>query len=392
MAERDRSRGETILVVDDAPDILRLMELFLKSEGYRVVSARSGDEALRLATAERPDLIILDVMMPGIGGLEVCERLRSRSETADVPVIMLSALTQPPDRVKGLRAGADDYVTKPPDRDELLARVAIHLNRARRLREAKVGAAKQGKVFCFMGAKGGVGTTTVTSNVAALLAQQKKSVILLELRPCFGTLALQLKWPPGDNLAHLLDLAPEQITERELGARLFAATSGVRVLFGPQKVEEFRELDTAHTEAIIRQATLMADYVVVDLPHLPAETHRVLADLCDIFTVVLEGEPGCVNTAKVVLRLLRTWGLIGNRAVAVVTNRSGFTTSTSLPDIRAQLGCEIVGVMPFAGEACIAAASQGVPLALFRPENIAASTLRDMVSRLMADTLVGIRV
>jgi pilus assembly protein CpaE len=266
------------------------------------------------------------------------------------------------------------------------------LSRARQLREAKVGAAKKGKAFCFMGAKGGVGTTTVTANAAALLPQQKKSVILLELRPFFGTLALQLKWPPGDNLSHLLDLAPERINERELGARLFAATVGMRVLFGPQRVEEFRELDAPHAEAIVRQATLMADYVVVDLPPLPTETHRVLADLCDIFAVVLEGEPSCVNAAKMVLHLLRSWDLVGNRAVAVVTNRSGFTTAISLPDIRAQLGCEIVGVMPFAGEACLAAAGQGVPLALFRPDNIAASTLRDMVGRLTADTMVGIRV
>ncbi len=76
----------------------------------------------------------------------------------------------------------------------------------------------------------------------------------------------------------------------------------------------------------------------------------------------------------------------------VVANRSGATTSLSLPEIRAQMGCEIAGVMPFAGEACLAAMGQGVPLALFRPESIAAGTLRDLVGRLMAEVLVGIRL
>ena len=392
MAERERGHGELILVADDAPDIVRLIEMVLKAEGYRVVTGKNGEEVLRLVATEKPDLLILDVMMPGIGGLEVCERLRSRAETADLPIIMLSALGQAPDRVRGLRAGADDYVAKPLDREELLARVVVHLNRARRLRAAQSQVVKRGRVFCFIGAKGGAGVTTVAHNVATLLAQQKKSVLLLELHPTFGTLSVLLKHTQPENLAALLDLEPARISGRELGARLYPSPHGVRVLFGPQGVDDFRALDAAHAEAIVQQAVTLADFVVIDLPHQPSEAHRAVAQLADLLLVVVEPEQSSIHSARIILRLAGSWGVIGNRVAAVVCNRSGATTTVSLPEIRTQLGCEIVGVAPFAGEACIAAMMQGAPLVVYRPENVAATTLRDMAGRLMAETITGIRV
>ncbi len=391
MADHHEARSETILVVDDAPDILRLIEMMLKTAGYRVITAKNGGEALRVAASEKPDLVLLDIMMPDLSGLEVCQQLRAQPALADAPIIILSALTQPPDRVKGLRAGADDYMTKPPDREELLARVSLHLERARRLREARAQMPKQGKIICLMGAKGGVGTTTVAANVAALLVQQRKTAILLELRPSFGTLALQLKATPSENLSHLLTLDPARIDGRALSAHLYQTPAGLRVLFGPQKVAEFKELTAAHTEAIVRQAALMADYILIDLPHLFSAAHKAAAEPADLFLIILEAEPSCLQAGKLALTQLREWGLVGNRLGTVVANRSGATTALSLPEIRTQMGCEIAGVMPFAGEACLAAVGQGVPLALFRPESIAAGTLRDLVGRLMAETLVGIR-
>jgi len=390
MVEKQEARGETIMVVDDAPDTVRLIQFLMEREGYKVVTAYNGEDALRLAHSEKPDLVILDVMMPGMDGIEVCQRLREQPETADVPIIMLSALSQASDKVKGLKAGADDYVAKPVDRDEIVARVSVHLNRMRRLRQ--VQAPKRGKVFCFMGAKGGVGTSTVALNVATLLVQQKKTTIALELRPSYGTFALQLKWSPAQNLAHLLELDPGRINNRELSARLYAAPTGLRVLFGPQKIEEFNEVDPARAEAIIEQAAQMSDYVVVDLPSQPAAANQVAAQSCDLFTLVLEPDLASLTSAKVALQLLQTWGVTGSYVGVVVSNRSGLTTALSLREIGSQLGCQIIGVVPFAGEACIAALGQGVPLVLYKPENVAATTLKDMVGRLTADTLVGIRL
>ncbi len=120
--------GERVLAVDDEPRYLEIIRFNLESAGYEVVSAASGEEALDLGAAEEPDLIVLDVMRPGLDGFEVCRRVRERSSR---PIIMLTAKGAEEDKVRGLRLGADDYVTKPFSAQELLARVEAVLRRAR---------------------------------------------------------------------------------------------------------------------------------------------------------------------------------------------------------------------------------------------------------------------
>jgi two-component system, OmpR family, KDP operon response regulator KdpE len=117
----------TILIVDDEPQIRRVMRTTLTSHGYSVVEAASGEEALEKLRAERPDLIILDVNMPGISGLETCAEIRTSS---DVPIIMLTIRNSERDKVQALDAGADDYVVKPFGVQELMARIRAALRRS----------------------------------------------------------------------------------------------------------------------------------------------------------------------------------------------------------------------------------------------------------------------
>lgn len=119
---------ETILIVDDHEPMLKLISRLLESEGYSILTAQSGDQGLDLFHQTAPDLVILDVMMPGMDGWEVCRRLR---KTSAVPIIFLTALGSENDIVTGLTDGADDYLTKPIRKDELRARVAATLRRAR---------------------------------------------------------------------------------------------------------------------------------------------------------------------------------------------------------------------------------------------------------------------
>jgi diguanylate cyclase (GGDEF)-like protein len=125
---------ETILVVDDDPDIARFVEVNLRSAGYDVAVAGDGEEALDKAATIRPDLILLDVMMPRIDGFEVAQRLRKNPQTSNTSIIMLTAKALSADKVTGLQAGADDYIIKPFDPIELLARVKGTLRRAREMR------------------------------------------------------------------------------------------------------------------------------------------------------------------------------------------------------------------------------------------------------------------
>jgi len=112
-----------ILVVDDIPLNIELLRTYLKSSGYQVFEAQDGEEALLLVSQKKPDLILLDVMMPKINGFEVCRRIKSDSKTQFVPIVLVTALQNVEDKVQGIEAGADDFITKPFNKMELLARV-----------------------------------------------------------------------------------------------------------------------------------------------------------------------------------------------------------------------------------------------------------------------------
>jgi DNA-binding response OmpR family regulator len=131
--------GKRVLVVDDDVKTVELVKLYLERDGYRIFTAYDGNEALRLARESHPDLIVLDLMLPGIDGLKVCQTLRAES---DVPIIMLTAKTTDQDKLRGLELGADDYVTKPFSPRELAARARAVLRRLpgdRGLAEVKHG-------------------------------------------------------------------------------------------------------------------------------------------------------------------------------------------------------------------------------------------------------------
>ena len=121
--------SSTVLIVEDDPDAVKLVELYLRRDGHKVLTALDGAEGLRLAREARPDLVVLDLMLPGMNGFEVCRALR---EESDVAVVMLTARVEEHDRLAGLDLGADDYVTKPFSPRELAARVRAVLRRTAR--------------------------------------------------------------------------------------------------------------------------------------------------------------------------------------------------------------------------------------------------------------------
>lgn len=127
MLDRTSTAGATVLVVDDAPPNIKLLRLILKDAGYRVLEATNGPEALATLRREKPDAMVLDVRMPGMTGYDVCREIRHDSEFATLPVIMVTALSLPEERIKGIESGATDFITKPFNKRELLARLQLSL-------------------------------------------------------------------------------------------------------------------------------------------------------------------------------------------------------------------------------------------------------------------------
>lgn len=169
--------GESVLVVDDEPSILEVVGLYLSQEGYRVVAAADGRAALDAARRARPDLVILDLMLPNVGGLDVCRALRAEAGPP-IPIIMLTARGDEADRVVGLELGADDYVVKPFSPRELLARVRAVLRRSAALPTPAA-------VLTFDGLRIEPATRVVTvgGEVATLTAREFDLLLFLAQHP-----------------------------------------------------------------------------------------------------------------------------------------------------------------------------------------------------------------
>ncbi len=180
-----------ILIVDDDVDSLKLIGLMLRRQGYEVVTANAGNQALSHAIDQQPDLIILDVMMPDMNGYEVCRRLRGNAITENIPIIMFTAKTLIDDKVAGFEAGADDYLTKPTHPAELASRVkAILLRSEEKMASARTTTADSGVAIGIIGAKGGIGTTTVTLNLGEIFQRMGENPIVADFRFGDGSLGL----------------------------------------------------------------------------------------------------------------------------------------------------------------------------------------------------------
>ncbi len=151
-----------VLVVDDEENIQELIRLGLRYEGFQVESASNGPDAISAAQRLSPDLIILDLMLPGMDGLEVCRRLRANPTTQDIPILMLTAKDEVHDRVTGLDTGADDYLTKPFDFEELVARVKAILRRQQRAQRAEQGGESPNQILQFADLQLNMATREVT--------------------------------------------------------------------------------------------------------------------------------------------------------------------------------------------------------------------------------------
>jgi two-component system KDP operon response regulator KdpE len=183
-------KGATILVVDDEPQIRRVMRTTLSAEGYTVIEARDGAEAVDKVRGERPDLVLLDMNMPVLDGLQACREIRSASE---VPIIMLTVLSAEKDKVRALDAGADDYVVKPFGIQELLARVRASL---RRVADEKDAGGLVSREFNFDFVKRDISVRGAQVHLTPKEFSVLKELVAAAGRPLAHRRLLQAAWGP----------------------------------------------------------------------------------------------------------------------------------------------------------------------------------------------------
>ena len=370
-----------ILIADDDPSALNLMKLALRAEGFDVIAVDDNTAALRIAQAEGPDLIILDIMMPGLDGIEACRQLRSRTETANIPVIFLTAKTQVEDRILGLQVGADDYITKPADPREIVARAQAVLARIKRRPPTK-----QGRVVSVLGAKGGVGTSTIVVNLGAALAAEMPTLVI-DLHLHAATVAWQLRQPQRPSLAMLLAMEAGRIDKLQVEKRLVQHSSGLRALTSTAATDGPRELPAPGTLAIVHTARLLADVVLVDMSHILCQaSHDVLGD-SEMVILVLGAQPMDVACAEQVASLLPSNGTGDSTHGLVIVNRVASPLNLPVSEIEQRLRGKCLGMMPPANEEIAASYFQGRPLVTWQSQSLAVSALRELAQRLKAELL-----
>jgi len=376
--------NETILIVDDDLDTLKLVGMMLQRQGYRIMAANSGPKALTMVKEEKPDLILLDVMMPVMDGFEVARRLRGDPRTADIPILMFTAKSQVDDKLAGFDAGADDYLTKPAHPAELIARVKKLLRQPRP--NAPAPEPVQAQVpqtfpdrwsIGIIGAKGGLGVSTLAINLGILIHQEsKKSVVVAEMRPGQGTIGMDLGHPSPTGLGSLLALGPARINAKAIKEHLVSYLPGLRVLmasFDPAEAEHATNVDTL--AAIASQIRLFGHYTIFDLgPSVQPATMKILP-LCDEVIIVVDGYPNTVKIAKALITYLTTHNIGQGRMSTVLVNRTRSDIQLTWQEIQNRLGIPTATVIPPVPEAAYRSQDNEKPLVLLQPHGLVAAQL-----------------
>jgi CheY-like chemotaxis protein len=343
--------GEKILIIDDDVDTLKLVGLMLQKQSYQIVAANNGLQGLEQAENENPDLILLDVMMPGMDGYEVAKRLRANPLTANTPILMFTAKTQLDDKVTGFEAGADDYLTKPTHPSELNAHVKALLARTSKGKVATspLPTEKRALTIGILSPRGGQGVSTVAINLGGALRQATKTdVIVAELRPGMGSLGPDLGDFKPTALVNLLTGNMADMTRQKVKEELFVHETGLRLLFGStQPKDAALANNVAPMEALANRLSYLTPYLVLDLGAGLTALVQKLAASCNLLYVIAEPVTNALTHSRLLMNDLIEMGVPKGNIQFIVVNRVRSDTQLSMPQMENQLGqTPVVAITP----------------------------------------------
>jgi pilus assembly protein CpaE len=309
--------GERILVVDDEPNIRKLLHRYLSGAGYTIGLAADGLEALQLVREHIPDLVITDVNMPNMNGLELTRQLRTSHKTARVPILVLSADKQESDVLKGYAQGADDYVGKPVELAILKVKVELLVRRAG---PPAAAAAEPGSVILLMHGKGGVGATTLAVNCAiAATSRSPDRVGILDLNLVFGNADILLDVRDPRPLSDLSRLQGE-VDDQMFDSFVAPHATGARLVVANRVPETAELVSLAAVQLAIERLRRRCDHVLVDLPANFSEHTLTAIDNSSLACIVTTPRLASMKAAGDCLETLKKIGY-PRRQVLVVANQ-----------------------------------------------------------------------
>jgi pilus assembly protein CpaE len=376
--------AQTILIIDDDVDTLKLVGIMLERKGFRILASTAGEKGLNLAEKEVPDLILLDVMMPDINGYDIARAIRSNPVTETIPIIMFTARSQVDDKVEGLEAGADAYITKPARPRELFAQVNSVLKRSpHRAGSAGDGPEKKGMVIGVISAKGGIGISTLATNLAIEMHNQSgKTVLLSDFRPGQGTISLDLDVQNTSDLIKLLE--EEGDLSLLLHNALFDHKSGIQTLlssYQPSDSKYINNVDQFHEVALAVRT--QADYIILDLgPSLTPINAKVLPE-CDKILICLEPSPGNISQTKALIQDLINSGISDGRFITALINRQRSGVQLSWEQAESQLERKIDQIFTPVPELAYQSAVYKTPMIQRADISMTADQFRDLAQLIL---------
>lgn len=375
--------AQRILIVDDSVMNLKVVSASLAPAGYELVTAQNGREALERAETSQPDLIILDVQMPEMNGYEVCRRLRRNPAFSARPIMMLTANNSLEERVHGLEAGADDYMSKPFETVELQARVKALLRRLVPASAAPISV--RGKTIALFSLRGGVGVSSMATNIAVGLAQLwAGQTALADMSFLSGQSALLLNLPLRTTWGDLAPKAAEEIDADLLERVLLSHPSGVRVLAAAARPEQSELISSEKVASVVGVLRDRFPYVVLDMAHNFSDPTLAGLDSADQILLVLAPEIASVCATACTLDVFDQIGYSREKITLVLNNpfeRGGLARK----DIEATLKQPITTVLPFGGDAFLSALNRGVPPVLEHPAKPLGAALEDWAFALSSE-------
>lgn len=370
-----------ILIVDDDIDTLQLVGTMLERQGFKIVAANNGQQAIQKAAAEIPDLIILDVMMPGMDGYEVTRRLRAMEETAYIPIVLFTAKTQVDDKVVGFESGADDYLTKPTHPTELIARVRSILTRPKtgslNKEDLPPEVAGDSEVIGIIAGKGGLGVSTLALNLAVTLHEKAKEyVTVAEMRPGQGDIGVYLGYSDSNVLEELLGRPAAEIRIADVEDRLVTHGSGIQLLLASydpkntalqQAVEQF--------ETIVRHLAKISPYTILDLGSGLSDANRKMITKCTRVIVVLEPSPHVIAHTTALIQALKERGVTDDKIYPVVINRQRLEITMPVAQVQQGINRAPSVVLTPAPELAYQAAMRKEPMVLQQPQSLIAGQI-----------------
>jgi len=378
--------AEKILVIDDDLDTLRLVGLMLQRQGYQISAATNGQQGLEKALEEKPNLILLDIMMPDMDGYEVARRLRKNPITINIPILMFTAKTQLDDKVAGFEVGADDYLTKPTHPSELQSHVKALLARsAKPTEESTIDQdGPRGYVIGIIAARGGMGVSSLASNLAASLHNKfQADVILAELTPGQGSMVLDLGVENENGLADILSMAPAEITRDRVSEQLDQHDTGFKVLAASNHPRDFQlSNQLTQYENLVARLSGLGRFIVLDLGMgLPPFVQRLLPRINEL-VVLVEGVPNTIAHTRALIDDLIEFGTDKNHISAVLNNRVRSESQLAWAEVQKQLGHSITATLTPAPELFQQASRLKTPAVLCQPESLTTQQITKLVERI----------